>query len=106
MGVLCRGSRCTGSLVEVVVMDDGEGCRRGVVCRRLGFLAGVLLDRRLGGALDVSVYPNCRGGREATGIALMGGGSLAETLGPPQLSREATPHLSMSSWMSLLVSAG
>ena len=68
-------------MVEVVVMEEWERCRRGVFRCRVGFLAGVLLDCRLGGALDAFVYPNCLGGRDAIGIALMGGGgSLADTL--------------------------
>ena len=91
----------------MVVMEECEWCRRGVVCRMEGGLAGVLLDGRLGGALVGSVYPNCLGGRDANGIALGGGGGiLQETLGRAQLSRGETPHLSMSSWIFLFTSVG
>ena len=55
VGVLWYGSKCFGSLVDVVVMDDCEWCRCGVDRRVFGFLAGVLRDVRLGGALDGSV---------------------------------------------------
>ena len=84
VGVLCRGSRCIGSLVDVVVMDDCEGWRLGAERLVLAFLAGVPRECRLGGALEGSVYPNCRGGKEARGTALKEGGTLAVALGLSQ----------------------